>query len=86
MEEDLLCKIERFMHLKPPTFSYSEDPLDVVDWLKVIETKLDVTSCTDEECTHNPKLKSCRSGFLSLPSTSRSRSRKKHPNHAKERG
>ena len=34
MEEDLLCKIERFMLLKPPTFSYSKDPLDADDWLK----------------------------------------------------
>ena len=50
MEEDLLCKIERFMLLKPPTFSYSKDPLDADDWLKVIETKLDVTNCTNEEC------------------------------------
>ena len=50
MKEDRLCKIERFMLLKPPTFSYSKDPLDADDWLKLIETKLDVTSCTDEEC------------------------------------
>jgi len=50
MEEDLLCKIERFMLLKLPTFSYSKDPLDADERLKVIETKLDVTSCIDNEC------------------------------------
>jgi hypothetical protein len=43
-------KIERFIRLKPDTFSYSDDPLDADDWLRVIESKLDLTNCTDEEC------------------------------------
>jgi hypothetical protein len=30
--------------------SYSDDPLDADDWLRVIETKLDLTVCSDEEC------------------------------------
>jgi hypothetical protein len=43
-------KIERFICLKAPTFIYSDDPLDTDDWLRVIETKLDLTVCSDEEC------------------------------------
>jgi predicted double-glycine peptidase len=49
LEEDLQRKIERFIHLKAPTFSYAEDPMEADDWLRVIETKLDLTNCTDEE-------------------------------------
>ena len=49
-EEDLSRKIERFLRLKAPTFSYSEDPMDADDWLQVMETKLDLTDSTDEEC------------------------------------
>jgi hypothetical protein len=49
-EEDLQRKIERFIRLKAPTFSYAEDPMEADDWLRVIETKLDLTNCTDEEC------------------------------------
>jgi hypothetical protein len=43
-------KIERFTYLKAPTFSYSDEPLDADDWLRVIETKLDLSVYTDEEC------------------------------------
>ena len=42
-DEGLHRKIERFIHLKAPTFSYSEDPMDADDWLRIIETKLDLT-------------------------------------------
>jgi hypothetical protein len=49
-DEDLARKIERFIRLKAPTFSYSDDLLDADDWLMVIETKLDLTVCSDEEC------------------------------------
>jgi hypothetical protein len=28
-EEDLTKKIERFIHLKAPTFSYSDEPLEM---------------------------------------------------------
>jgi hypothetical protein len=49
-KEDLQRKIERFIHLKAPTFDYSDDPLEANDWLKVIETKLGLTNYTDEEC------------------------------------
>ena len=50
VEEDFAKKIERFIRLKAPTFSYSDDPLDADDWLRVIETKVDLTAYTDEEC------------------------------------
>jgi hypothetical protein len=36
--------------LKAPTISYSDQPLDVDDWQRVIETKLDLTVYTGEEC------------------------------------
>lgn len=49
-KEDLPRKIERFIRLKAPTFSYSEDPIEADDWLRVIETRLDLTNYTDEEC------------------------------------
>ena len=49
-EESLHWKIKRFIRLKAPMFSYSEDPMDADDWLRVIESKLDLTDCNDEEC------------------------------------
>jgi hypothetical protein len=49
-DEDLMRKIERFIRLEAPTFSYSDDLLDADDWLRVIETKLDLTICSDKEC------------------------------------
>jgi hypothetical protein len=36
--------------LKAPTICYSDKPLDADDWLGVIETKLDLTVYTGEEC------------------------------------
>jgi hypothetical protein len=35
--------------LKAPTISYSDQPLNADDWLRVIETKLDLTVYTGEE-------------------------------------
>jgi hypothetical protein len=49
-DEDLTRKIERFIRLKAPTFSCSYDPLEADDWLRVIDTKLDLTVCSSEEC------------------------------------
>jgi hypothetical protein len=43
-------KIERFICLKATTFTYSDQPLDADDLLRVIESKLDLTVYTDEEC------------------------------------
>jgi hypothetical protein len=33
----------------PSAFSHTVDPLDAVDWLKVIGKKLDITQCHDRE-------------------------------------
>jgi hypothetical protein len=33
----------------PTTFSHAKDPIDVEDWLKVVEKKLVITQCTDRE-------------------------------------
>ncbi|CAN6172181.1 unnamed protein product [Urochloa humidicola] len=49
-EESLTRKLEGFHKLHPPTFDSSSDPLDADDWLKEIEKKLDLTTCTDVEC------------------------------------
>jgi hypothetical protein len=48
---DFQRKLEGFLKLRPPTFDYAdEDPIVVEDWLWEIEKKLDLTTCTDEEC------------------------------------
>lgn len=44
------CKLEGFRKLRPPTFDSIEDPIDTEDWLCEIEKKLDLTTCSDEEC------------------------------------
>jgi hypothetical protein len=38
-----------FQCTKPPTFSYAMDPMDVDDWLKSIEKKLQVVQCNNHE-------------------------------------
>jgi hypothetical protein len=43
-------EIEGFIRLEAPTISYSDQPLNADDWLRVTETKLDLTVYTDEEC------------------------------------
>jgi len=48
--ESLPRKIETFIRLKPPPFNYSQDPMDADNWRRVIESKLDLTDCTDKEC------------------------------------
>jgi len=37
--------LRRFLSLKPPTFTYAEEPMDVDDWLATIESKLEVARC-----------------------------------------
>ena len=49
-QEGLRNRIESFIKLKAPTFDHSDDPLQAEDWLRLIEKKLDLTACTDEEC------------------------------------
>ena len=34
----------------PPSFDFFEDPLEAEDWLLETEKKLDLTTCTGEEC------------------------------------
>ena len=49
--DDFQRKLEGFIKLRPPTFDGSGgDPLAAEDWLMEIEKKLDLTTCTDEEC------------------------------------
>nr|CAB3503161.1 unnamed protein product [Digitaria exilis] len=48
--DDVQKKIERFIRLRAPTFDYSPEPMEAEDWLRVMETKLDLTDCNDEEC------------------------------------
>jgi hypothetical protein len=43
-------EIEGFIRMKASTYSYSDVSLDADDWLRVIETKLDLTVYTNEEC------------------------------------
>jgi hypothetical protein len=43
-------KVENFNKLRPPTFDNSADPMDVDNWLREIEQKLDLTELTEEEC------------------------------------
>jgi hypothetical protein len=42
-------KLGEFQRTKPPTFSHSIEPMDVDDWLKTIEKKLQVIQCTNRE-------------------------------------
>nr|AAD22157.1 hypothetical protein [Sorghum bicolor] len=48
---DFQRKLEGFLKLRPPTFDCADDdPIAAEDWLREIEKKLDLTTCTDEEC------------------------------------
>jgi hypothetical protein len=38
-----------FQRTKPPTFSHSMEPMDVDDWLKTVEKKLQVVQCNHRE-------------------------------------
>jgi hypothetical protein len=38
-----------FQHTKPPTFSHAVEPMDVDDWLKSVEKKLQVVQCNNHE-------------------------------------
>jgi hypothetical protein len=42
-------KLGEFQQTKPPTFSHSIEPMDVDDWLKTIEKKLQVVQCNNRE-------------------------------------
>jgi hypothetical protein len=38
-----------FQRTKPPTFSYTMEPMDADDWLKFVEKKLQVVQCNNHE-------------------------------------
>jgi len=42
-------KMIEFMRLKPPNFVGSNNPMEVDDWLKVIERKLDIIYCNGRD-------------------------------------
>jgi hypothetical protein len=42
-------KLGEFQRTKPPTFSHLVKPMDVDDWLKTIEKKLQVVQCNNYE-------------------------------------
>jgi hypothetical protein len=51
LPNDLQRKLEGFLKLRPPTFdTANDDPVTAEDWLREMEKKLDLTTCTDEEC------------------------------------
>jgi hypothetical protein len=42
-------KLGEFQRTKPPAFSHLVEPMDVDDWLKTIEKKLQVVQCNNRE-------------------------------------
>jgi hypothetical protein len=42
-------KLGEFQRTKPPIFSHSVEPMDIDDWLKTIEKKLQVVQCNNRE-------------------------------------
>src|SRR6266511_582486 len=42
-------KLRDFLSTKPPEFSQAIEPLDADDWLKVVESKLRISQCSDQE-------------------------------------
>nr|AAM74379.1 Putative retroelement [Oryza sativa Japonica Group] len=42
-------KLLEFLHVKPPTFSSTTNPIEANDWLHAIEKKLNLLQCNDQE-------------------------------------
>src|SRR5213595_1008944 len=42
-------KLWDFLSTRPPEFSHALEPLDADDWLKVVESKLLISQCSDRE-------------------------------------
>jgi hypothetical protein len=42
-------RLREFQRTKPPTFSQAMEPMDVDDWLKSVEKKLQVVQCNNCE-------------------------------------
>lgn len=50
-QNDFQRKLEGFLKLRAPTFNGdNNDPIAADDWLKEIEKRLDLTTCTDDKC------------------------------------
>jgi hypothetical protein len=50
MQQPQQChRLREFQQTKPPTFSHAIKPMDVDDWLKTIEKKMQVVQCTNRE-------------------------------------
>ena len=41
--------LAEFLRTNPPTFSRSDDPLDADDWLRLVERKLRIAQCQENE-------------------------------------
>nr|AAV31295.1 putative polyprotein [Oryza sativa Japonica Group] len=42
-------KLADFLHVRPPTFSSTTNPVEAGDWLHAVEKKLDLIQCTEQE-------------------------------------
>jgi len=42
-------KLSKFLRVRPPTISSTTNPVEANDWLHVVNKKLDLIQCTDEE-------------------------------------
>jgi hypothetical protein len=42
-------RLGEFLRTRPTTFSQAKDPMEVEDWLKSIEKKMEIAHCTDQE-------------------------------------
>jgi hypothetical protein len=40
-------RLVEFLRTRPTTFSHAKDPMEVEDWLKVVEKKLVIAQCID---------------------------------------
>ena len=48
-EQTMNDKLTTFLRTKPPTFAGSSNPLEVDDWLRVIQRKLEPFECQDRD-------------------------------------
>jgi hypothetical protein len=57
MPKMLRDKRAEFMRGHPPLFSHSVDPMDVEDWLRIVERELHTAQCSDrEKVLYGPQL------------------------------
>ena len=48
-EQTMNDKLTAFLRIKPPTFAGPNNPLEVDDWLRVIQRKLELFECQDRD-------------------------------------